>query len=73
MVTPDKIKPLGFKAGDRVCVRRQGGPIYYPGEITRISGEVIQVHYDDGEEETTSIRFIRIEREGLRDAPEGFE
>ncbi len=73
MVTPDRIKPLELKVGDRVCVRHKGGPIYYPGEITRISGEVIQVSYDDGVEETTSIRFLRIEREGLRDAPEGFE
>jgi hypothetical protein len=74
MVTPDRIKALAFKLGDRLCCRRKGGPIYYPGEITRISGEVIQISYDDGEEETTSIRFIRIEREGLRDQPaEGFE
>src|SRR5439155_1429766 len=50
MVTPDKIKPLEFKPGDRVCTRRGGGPIYYPGEITRINGEVIHVNYDDGEE-----------------------
>jgi hypothetical protein len=67
MVTPEQIKPLAFQVGDRLCCRRQGGPIYYPGEITQINGEVIHISYDDGEEETTSLRLIRVEREGLRD------
>jgi hypothetical protein len=67
MVTPEKVKALDFKVGDRVCCRRRGGPIYYPGEITKQQGEVIHVNYDDGEEETTSIRFVRVEREGHRD------
>jgi hypothetical protein len=59
--------------GDRLCCRRKGGPIYYPGEITKINGEVIHITYDDGEEETTSLRLVRVEREGLRDQlDEGF-
>ncbi len=68
MVTPERAKPLAFRVGDRVCCRRKGGPIYYPGEIARIKGEVIHVNYDDGEEETTSVRLVRIEREGYREA-----
>ena len=26
MVTPEKIKPLSFQVGDRLCCRRKGGP-----------------------------------------------
>jgi hypothetical protein len=66
LVTPDRVKPLDLRTGDRVCCRWKGGPIYYPGEITRLDGEVIHVNYDDGDEETTSIRLVRIEREGVR-------
>ncbi len=74
VVTPERVKDLDFKVGDRVCCRRGGGPIYYPGEITSVSGEVIHINYDDGEEETTSIRLVRIEREGHREPPgEEFE
>jgi hypothetical protein len=67
MVTPDRVKALAFKVGDRVCCRRGGGPIFYPGEITKQQGEVIHIQYENGEEETTSIRLVRVEREGLRD------
>jgi hypothetical protein len=68
---PARVKPMDLKRGDRVCCRRGGGPIYHPGEITRMSGERIRVRYDDGEEENTSIRLVRVEREGYRDDPGG--
>jgi hypothetical protein len=68
LVTPDRIRALAFRAGDRVCCRKKGGPFYSPGEITRINGEVIHVAYDDGEEEVTSIRLVRVEREGPPEA-----
>jgi hypothetical protein len=45
--------------------------MYYPGEIVRLHGEVIHVNYDEGEEETTSIRLIRVEREGCATRPWG--
>jgi hypothetical protein len=68
MITPDRLKPLRFRAGDRVWCRRGGGPVYYGGEIARVRGEVIHVEYDDGEKEVTSVRFVRVEREGHRDS-----
>jgi hypothetical protein len=59
-VTPDKVRPLEIKVGDRIFCRFKGGPAYYPGEVTRKKGEVIHIRYDDGDEETTSIRLVRI-------------
>jgi hypothetical protein len=60
LLTPDKVRPLDIKVGDRVFCRFKGGPAYYPGEVTRKKGEVIHIQYDDGDEETTSIRLVRI-------------
>jgi hypothetical protein len=60
LITPDKTRPLDIKVGDRVFCRYKGGPAYYPGEVMRKRGEVIRIQYDDGDEETTSIRLVRI-------------
>jgi Domain of unknown function (DUF4537) len=60
MLTPDKVRTLDIKVGDRVFCRYKGGPAYYPGEVTRKRGEVIHIRYDDGDEETTSIRLVRL-------------
>jgi hypothetical protein len=60
MLTPDKVRALEIKVGDRVQCRFKGGPAFYPGEITRKRGEVIRVRYDDGDEETTSVRLVRL-------------
>ena len=68
LLLPGKIKRLEFQVGDRIYCRRQGGPIFYPGEITAQKGETIRVHYDDGEDETTTIRLVRLEPDGARDA-----
>jgi hypothetical protein len=61
LVTPSQVKPLQLGVGDRVFCRWKGGPMYFPGEITRKDGERIHVHYDDGDEETTTIRLVRVE------------
>jgi hypothetical protein len=63
MLTLDRIKPLTLAIGDRVFCRRQGGPEFLPGEVTERHGEVVKVRYDDAEEETTSIRLVRLERD----------
>ncbi len=60
MLTPDKVRALQINVGDRVWCRYKGGPQYFPGEVTKKKGEMIHVHYDDGNEETTSIRLLRI-------------
>jgi hypothetical protein len=63
MVQADRIKPLQFEIGDRVFSRWKGGPEFYSGEITRRDGEVIHINYDDGDEETTTVRLIRLQRD----------
>jgi hypothetical protein len=49
-------------AGSRVFVRRQRGPAFYPARIVRRQGERIQVEYDNGQQEDTSIAFVRVQR-----------
>ncbi len=62
LVTPDQVKPLDIQVGDRVFCRWQGGPEYVPGEVVEQEGERILVQYDDGREEWTSVRMVRVER-----------
>ena len=61
MVAADRMRPLGLQPGDRVFCRWKGGPEFYPGEVTNSKGEVIHVQYDDGDEEWTSVRLVRVE------------
>ena len=61
-LTWDKIGKLEFNVGDRVLARWQGGPFYFPAEITKTQGERIHLHYEDGREEWSSIRLVRVER-----------
>jgi hypothetical protein len=68
LLTADKLRVLDIKAGDRVFCRRKGGPAYFPGVVANKKGEVIQVQYDDGDEETTSLRLIRLPADGVIDA-----
>jgi hypothetical protein len=67
-LTPDRLRPLQIHIGDRLYCRQKGGPAYYPCEVTKKHGEVISVSYDDGEEETTSIRLVRLAGDTAGDA-----
>jgi hypothetical protein len=60
---PARIRPFQFAAGDRIMCRRQGDKDYYTGMLTDVTGEKIQVRYDDGSEETTSARLLRFRRD----------
>jgi hypothetical protein len=68
LLTADKLRMLDIKEGDRVFCRYKGGPSYFPGTVTRKDGEVIHVNYDDGDEETTSLRLIRLLGDRVLDA-----
>jgi hypothetical protein len=48
--------------GSRVFARFQRGPGYFPGRIVRREGERIMIAYDDGQQEDTSIRWVRVRR-----------
>jgi hypothetical protein len=62
LVTPDKVQELDIAVGDRVFCRLKGGPYYHPGEVVAQNGEKIHVRYDDGNDEWTSVRMVRVER-----------
>jgi Domain of unknown function (DUF4537)/DNA repair protein Crb2 Tudor domain len=61
ILAPDKLRPLEVNVGDHVSCRYKGGLAYFPGEVTEKRGEVVHIRYDDGEEETTSIRLVRVQ------------
>jgi hypothetical protein len=71
-LTPDKVRPLEIKVGDHVFCRFKGGPAYYPGEVTKKRGEVLHIHYDDGEDETTSVRLVRLQIDSSADVEQRF-
>jgi hypothetical protein len=60
MVTPELVKPLEVGVGLRVEGRWRGGDAYSPGVIDQQRGERIHIRYDDGDEEWTTIRLVRI-------------
>lgn len=60
MLTPELIKKFDVKSGLKIECRFSGNPHYFPGTITKVDGDRIFVKYDDGDEETTSIRLFRI-------------
>ena len=51
----DRIRP-----GSRVYCNWRNAGLYFPGIISRRVGNVIDVRYDDGDFETTTIRCLRI-------------
>ncbi len=40
-----------FKVGENIMGRWKGGSRWYPGKITKVSGDEVYVHYDDGSDE----------------------
>jgi hypothetical protein len=64
IVTPELLNKPSLEVGTRVECRWQGEEHYYPGTIARISGDNVQINYDDGTTESTVIRLIRILKDG---------
>jgi hypothetical protein len=63
LVTPELLTRLTVKAGTRVECRWKGEEHYYPGTISRINGDRVQIDYDDGATEATVIRLIRVPKQ----------
>jgi hypothetical protein len=66
-LTPDRLRTLTINVGDRVYCRQKGGPAYFPCEVTKKQGEVLHVQYEDGKEETTSVRLVRLPSDSVAD------
>ncbi len=60
MLTPELIKRFDLRAGARIEGRWKGGPNYFPGVLAKLEGDRVFVRYDDGDEEWTSVRLIRV-------------
>ena len=53
-----------FKPGDRVRCFWKGGPTEYPGKIASIQDGNLSIHYDDGDQETTTPSLCRHDQGG---------
>ncbi len=62
---PDQVRPLNVQVGSRVYGRWQGGGQYYPGRISSVNGSAINIDYDDGDKEGTTVSMIRIHASDL--------
>lgn len=62
------LKRLSFTVGDRVIGKWSDG-IWYPGEIAEVKGHQFVVHFDDGDEDTLSLKELKLE-DGLTSAAE---
>ena len=51
-----------IRIGSQVFCRAQGGPAYWPGKVSRQNGEKIEVQYDGGEKEWTTLSMVRVQR-----------
>ncbi|MHC4251992.1 MAG: S41 family peptidase, partial [Planctomycetota bacterium] len=51
-----------IKAGDPVSGRWKRGRRWFPGRVTKRDGDAIHVVYDDGDEEDTTVDFVRVVR-----------
>jgi DNA repair protein Crb2 Tudor domain len=60
MLTPELIRPFKLGVGSRVECRWKGGPAYFPGVLAKVEDERVFVRYDDGDEEWTSVRLVRL-------------
>lgn len=60
VVTPELVKRFDLRVGAVVEGRWSGGPHYFPGKIDKVEGERVHIEYDDGEDEWTTVRLLRI-------------
>jgi hypothetical protein len=63
VIPAQKVRPFHLSPGERVMCRRKGGRDFYTGQIAALDGEKVQVLYDDGKTETTSVRLLRLRRD----------
>lgn len=48
--------------GDKVAGNFKRLGLYYPGKVTKRTGDQVHVKYDDGDEEDTTIAMLRVKR-----------
>jgi hypothetical protein len=61
----DLVRPLELRLGLRIQCRYQGSTAFYPGLVACVTGSAIQVNYDDGDRESSSVSMIRVNTQDL--------
>jgi DNA-directed RNA polymerase subunit RPC12/RpoP len=61
-LSADQVTGIDLVPGSRVAGRWKNGSLYYPGIVTEAKGEDVRIRYDDGDEEWTHVRSIRVDR-----------
>jgi hypothetical protein len=59
-----------IKIGSRVFCRSKNAQAFAPGMVNQLKGESVRVHYDQGDEEWTSIGMLRVQRPIAAVSPE---
>jgi hypothetical protein len=54
------LRPLTLRPGQRVMSRRRMGPHFFPDQIRSVHGEKVDVEFDDGKAERTTVAALRI-------------
>src|SRR5262249_51702825 len=60
LLTPELIRKFDLSPGTRVECRWKGGTAYFAGVLRQADGDRVLIHYDDGDQEWTSVRLIRV-------------
>jgi hypothetical protein len=58
-LSDSQVKAIDWRVGTAIECNWKGGGSYYPGRITKKSGDSIHISYDDGDEEDTTIGKCR--------------
>jgi hypothetical protein len=61
-----QVLPLTLTIGNKVESNFQGGGAYYPGQITKQDGDKVFIHYNDGDEEWTTMSQVRVPASNVR-------
>jgi hypothetical protein len=66
-IDQEQILPLAIEVGDRIFVRLPGAGSYAPGFVVGRAGEKINVQFEDGSDEQTSLGLVRVDPTNWKD------
>jgi predicted Zn finger-like uncharacterized protein len=58
----EQVRSVDIKPGSRVFGRWKQGHTFFPGTASVVEGERLHIQYDDGDQEWTTFRWIRVDR-----------